>query len=82
MYNVELFRVATNDFVEAVQDTMAAWDAGWTVNELWAVLMLNKGADEFGDEYIADLEEPWDYEEPIDLEMGFDPYMGDYSYDC
>lgn len=33
------------------------------------------------DSYIESEEtyddEPWD-----DLEMGFDPYLGDYSYDC
>lgn len=23
-----------------------------------------------------------DWDEPVDLECGFDPYMGDYSYDC
>lgn len=22
------------------------------------------------------------FEEPLDLEMGFDPYIGGYSYDC
>lgn len=29
---------------------------------------------EFLDEDLCD--------EPYDLEMGFDPYMGDYSFDC
>lgn len=28
-----------------------------------------------GDEYM------WDYDDG-DLEMGFDPYEGDYTYDC
>lgn len=23
-----------------------------------------------------------DFDEPADLEMGFDPYIGGYSYDC
>ena len=32
------------------------------------------------EEYYA--EDYPDYEEPADLEMGFDPYLGDYTYDC
>lgn len=26
-------------------------------------------------------EEDWD-DEPFDLDMGFDPYMGEYTFDC
>lgn len=26
--------------------------------------------------------EPDDYEEPVDLELGFNPYMGCYDNDC
>lgn len=29
-----------------------------------------------------DDEEDYDYDEPSDLEMGFNPYMGTYDYDC
>lgn len=29
-----------------------------------------------GEEYL------YDYDEPFDVEVGFDPYEGDYTFDC
>lgn len=37
-------------------------------------------------EYVEDAEDDdeddYDYDEPSDLEIGFNPYMGCYDYDC
>lgn len=33
-------------------------------------------------EYYCGQDEPEDYFEDYDLEMGFDPYMGEYTWDC
>ena len=34
------------------------------------------------DAMTANAEESYDPEETIDLDMGFDPYTGCYTYDC
>lgn len=38
----------------------------------------------FGNEEEEDYDSPWDYDdEPsYDLDEGFDPYMGEYTFDC
>lgn len=37
--------------------------------------------EDFGEPIDLDDFDPYD-EEPYDLEMGFDPYEGDYTWDC
>ena len=51
-----------------------------------SILYVRTGYRDF-ESYIDDLSwddefEDEDYIEPGDLEMGFDPYEGDYTYDC
>lgn len=77
-------------YIQVDAEEYARWQAG----ELIQVAMPNLDADEremlisgicpdcwddtFGDEY-----EDEDYfSEPEDFEMGFDPYMGCYTWDC
>lgn len=46
-------------------------------------LMLNEEEhDDDSDDDDARDEDDYDYDEPLDIEVGFNPYMGDYDYDC
>lgn len=49
--------------------------------EVEAILWIEAQGEEGEDLWIAS-DEDNDYGEPADLEYGFDPYMGSYSWDC
>ena len=77
-YDYHEFMISLAPGAEESEEDFLNW-----IDEWWLGFDTEEITEE---EYYA--EEPEDndmeeeYEEPADLEMGFDPYIGCYSFDC
>ena len=65
----------------------AAWDIWYKVIELCKSVdagcdLVDAKTGEVIESFGYDAEEPEDTDEPNDLDCGFDPYEGCYTYDC
>lgn len=60
------------------------WQMFWGNWQEWkeADYLSDDAPKDFSQEEIEWAKENYDYEEPDDLEIGFDPYAGCYTYDC
>ena len=96
-YNVEVIKDGKTDWLSCswfegepddyFNDEFHKWqceEMGWeyTGRICFRGYGIEKWDSEERDYYIEDVEVSCEPEEPNDLELGFNPYMGCYDYDC
>lgn len=76
-------------YVEVNERDFYAWQGGKLAQDAFPYLssdereMLISGTcPECWDKMFSEEEDEEEEEEPFDLDMGFDPYMGEYTWDC